>query len=362
MTRARQLSNALAGHAEAVCRTYLPNGARAGNYWIAGDVNDAKGESLWVRIRGPRERVGRWRDEAVDGHYGDLLDLIRFACACPDIKSAMTEAERFLGAPRPPDTPAACANFDDDQAKRRKARKLFERGCRVEGSHAEAYFRARGLKLPAPASLRYHANAMYLSEDGKRRSGPAVLAAIRNIDRELIGVHRTWFEIRDGRGVAVLRKIMGQAAGGAVDLGGEGVLPLVGEGWETTYSLAGAIPATRLYAALSTGKLPLWRYPINTDAFLIAVDRDRNRAGERAAARLMERASDDGVAALPLRSRLGDFNDDLQTDGFAATRQRVRAQVEQLRALGLFPSDVCKERARSTSSDLDADGSGERER
>ena len=337
MSRAERISAELADRPLAVCEAYLSNGDKAGNYWIAGDVNNAKGDSLWVRIRGPKNRVGRWRDEAVDGHYGDLLDLIFFARHCPDMKSAMDEAERFLGNPTPPEKTEDPVGFDSDAVKRQKAASLFGRGRAIVGSPAENYFRARSLRLPPPRSLRFHGNAMYLTEAGERRSGPAILAAIHNIDGELIGVHRTWFAIRDGRGVAVLRKVMGQAAGGAVDLGGNGDLPVVGEGWETTYSLAGVFPAVRLYAALSTGKLPQWRYPEQTRAFLIAADRDRNRAGERAAARLIERAEEDGVCAAPLRSRLGDFNDDLRVDGFDAMAARVRAQIERLTALEAFP-------------------------
>ena len=46
------LARRLAENAEAVCRHYLSNGQRAGGYWLAGDVQNSSGRSLYVR-RGP---------------------------------------------------------------------------------------------------------------------------------------------------------------------------------------------------------------------------------------------------------------------------------------------------------------------
>jgi|KBSSwiStaDraftv2_1062776.scaffolds.fasta_scaffold05726_3 hypothetical protein len=50
----------LAENAEAVCKEYLSQGRRSGNYWLAGDVHDNPGRSLFVRLvgsaRGARRR------------------------------------------------------------------------------------------------------------------------------------------------------------------------------------------------------------------------------------------------------------------------------------------------------------------
>ncbi|MXW19944.1 MAG: DNA primase, partial [Gammaproteobacteria bacterium] len=40
----------LARRAEAVCRRYLPHGRRQGRYWVAGDLDGARGRSLYVRL------------------------------------------------------------------------------------------------------------------------------------------------------------------------------------------------------------------------------------------------------------------------------------------------------------------------
>jgi hypothetical protein len=55
----------LAENAEAVCKEYLSQGRRCGNYWLAGDVHDNPGRSLFVRLAGPshgRGAAGKWTE------------------------------------------------------------------------------------------------------------------------------------------------------------------------------------------------------------------------------------------------------------------------------------------------------------
>ena len=74
---AAELSRRLARDAEAVCRHYLSSGRRQGRYWTVGDVRNAPGRSMFVRLqdssKGP---AGKWQDAAT-GEHGDLLDVIR---------------------------------------------------------------------------------------------------------------------------------------------------------------------------------------------------------------------------------------------------------------------------------------------
>ena len=60
MSAASELSRRLADRAEAVCRTYLPNGRRTGRYWIVGDVHGRPGRSLYVKLSG--KGAGRWTE------------------------------------------------------------------------------------------------------------------------------------------------------------------------------------------------------------------------------------------------------------------------------------------------------------
>ncbi len=55
---AADLAHRLARDAEAVCRHYLPAGRREGRYWLAGDVENSPGRSLYVRLRGPESGKG----------------------------------------------------------------------------------------------------------------------------------------------------------------------------------------------------------------------------------------------------------------------------------------------------------------
>jgi hypothetical protein len=62
---AAELVHRLARDAEAVYRCYLSNGRREGRYWIVGDVRNAAGRSLFVRLRGPdsgKGAAGKWTE------------------------------------------------------------------------------------------------------------------------------------------------------------------------------------------------------------------------------------------------------------------------------------------------------------
>ncbi|SDR63398.1 hypothetical protein SAMN05519103_08573 [Rhizobiales bacterium GAS113] len=64
-SQAAELAHRLARHAEAVCRYYLSNGRREGRYWLAGDVANTPGRSLFVRLHGPdrgQGAAGKWTE------------------------------------------------------------------------------------------------------------------------------------------------------------------------------------------------------------------------------------------------------------------------------------------------------------
>ena len=58
---AATIAAALAARAEDVCRQYLPHGRRQGRYWICGDLDGARGRSLFVRLSGFRAMPGAAR-------------------------------------------------------------------------------------------------------------------------------------------------------------------------------------------------------------------------------------------------------------------------------------------------------------
>jgi hypothetical protein len=60
---AADLAHRLGEYAEAVCRHYLSNGRRSGNSWTVGDVRNASGRSMFVRLRdSPKGPPGKWTE------------------------------------------------------------------------------------------------------------------------------------------------------------------------------------------------------------------------------------------------------------------------------------------------------------
>ena len=98
---ASDLARRLAENAEAACRHYLSNGRREGRWWTVGDVHNAPGRSMMVRLKSTdRGPAGKWTDAAT-GEHGDLLDIIAQSQGCKTLADTLDEARRFLSLPRP---------------------------------------------------------------------------------------------------------------------------------------------------------------------------------------------------------------------------------------------------------------------
>jgi hypothetical protein len=206
---ASELSRRLARDAEAVCRHYLPNGRRQGRYWTVGDIRNASGRSMFVRLSGPDAgpgAAGHWTD-AASAEYGDLLDVIRESCGLIDFRDVAEEARRFL----------------------------HDAGA-----------------------LRYHPRCYYRPDDGPpAQKRPAMIAAVTDLDGKITGAHRTWLAPDGFRKAAVdtPRRAIGGLLGHAVRFGAVDDVLAVGEGIETMLSLRLALPAMPMAAALSANHL-----------------------------------------------------------------------------------------------------------
>jgi hypothetical protein len=323
------LARHLAARAEDVCRHYLSKGRRSGRYWLAGDVQNSKGRSLYVRLDGPLAgpgAAGKWTDAAT-GEHGDLLDLIRLRCAFGTLGDAMDEARGFLALPRPAPAPPHRPSYERVSTPE-AARRLFRAGRPIFGTPAEAYLRARSITAVDFPALRFHPSVFYRAhEPAPLRRLPAMLAAITNLDGRLVGVNRTWLDV-DCRSLADLdapRKVLGVLLGHGVRFGDATDRLLAGEGIETVLSLKSVLPELPMVAALTANHLSALLLPGGLAQLVIA--RDNDDAGLRAAVRLRDRAEAQGVAVHDLVPRFGDFNDDLRRLGPAALGQRVRQQL-----------------------------------
>ncbi len=326
------IAAALATRAEDVCRRYLPNGRRQGRYWICGDLDGARGRSLFVRLRGPG-RPGKWTD-AAQGTHGDLLDLIRYRTGAPTLRAALDEARAFLALPaaaacpghdpgdcRPGASPTAISDAPYDATE--AARRLWRRCRAIDGSHAERYLHARGLSRCRFAALRFHPELRY-REGSLVRRFPALVAAVTGDDGRILGVQRTWLDPRSPAkaGVAAPRKALGRIHGLAVRFGApsDDAPLVVGEGIETVLSLVAAVPEITAAAALSAGSLGAFAPPPRLARLVIARDNDED--GALAAERLARRCARAGIAATVIVPAGNDFNDDLVDLGAAALRAR----------------------------------------
>ncbi|MGO9544536.1 MAG: toprim domain-containing protein [Rhodomicrobium sp.] len=327
MSYASELSRRLADRAEAVCRAYLPNGRRAGRYWIVGDVQGSRGKSLFVKLAG--ERAGKWTDAAT-GQHGDLLDLIRLNKGCAEFRDTLEEARQFLREPepirarrksrpaRPPlDAPAA-------------AEKLYSLSRPVPGTLAEAYLRTRGItaSLSWPC-LRFHPACYYRPDDeAPRQSWPALLGVVTDAAGKLAGLQRTYLA-RDGSGKAPLadpRRAMGHLLGNAVRFGKPVDIMAAGEGIETMLSLLSLFPALPMAAGLSAAHLAAILFPVGLRRLYVL--RDNDAAGDFAEERLAERCREAGIDCRVLKPAAKDLNIDLRHEPVHAVKTRMLAQME----------------------------------
>ncbi len=331
---AADLARRLAGEAEAVCRHYLPNGRREGAYWLVGDVHNAPGRSLFVRLtdRGDSRGVaGKWTDSAT-GEHGDLLDLIAARCGLSNFRDLADEARRFLALPQSiaqPDyagLPPPRANGSPDSARR-----LFAMSQPIAGTVVETYLRKRGItELPGPEALRFHSRCCYRPDaTATTQTWPAMIAAVTDNDGRITGAHRTWLDpsSADKAPVETPRRAMGQLRGQAVRFGIAGEVMAVGEGIETLLSLHMVLPTLPMAAALSAAHLTAFLFPPSLRRLYIA--RDNDPAGEGAAAVLADRAQTAGIEAIGLAPALGDFNDDLRRLGVDELAAALRVQLSQ---------------------------------
>lgn len=329
---AADLASRLGQVAEAVCRHYLFNGRRSGRYWIVGNVQNAPGRSMFVRLVGPetgKGAAGKWTDAAT-GKHGNLLDVIRVSGGFIDFKDVAGEARRFLSLPAARTVSAPYIRRTRAPARSPEAsRRLFSMSQPIPGTLAETYLRHRAIiALQGTGSLRFHPNCYHVPEDGgARQTLPAMIAAVTDLHGRQTGAHRTWLASH-GKGKASVdtpRRAMGELLGHAVRFGEAGSVMAAGEGIETVLSLRCVLPNMPMMAALSSGHLAAVLFaPALRRLYIV---RDNDRAGDHARDRLIHRAHEAGIEPVVLSPRLGDFNDDLRQYGSAALGAMIGDQL-----------------------------------
>ena len=194
----------------------------------------------------------------------------------------------------------------NDAKRTEVALAIWNAAVSADGSLVETYLAARGLHLPLPPTLRFHAGL-------KHPSGgiwPAMVALVtRGVDDVPLAIHRT-FLARDGVGKAPVdpqKMMLGPCRGGAVRLAPAGDVLMVGEGIETCLA---AMQATGLpaWAALSTSGLLALDLPDDVRDVIVLADGDEaGKAAARGAALRWKREGRRVRIAHPPQGM--DFND-----------------------------------------------------
>jgi hypothetical protein len=158
------------------------------------------------------------------------------------------------------------------------ARRIWTQGQAAEDTPVREYLTrrgiARGLYPTLPPALRFHPALPYMTGDGgggwrQVHCGPAMLAAIQGADSRFCAVHRTWIDLDQPKGKAVItdpvtgevlqaKKVLGAKKGGAIRLSrGDGSVLVMGEGIETTLSacVAGAVAGASYWAGVDLGNM-----------------------------------------------------------------------------------------------------------
>ncbi len=284
----------------------LPGGRREGAIWRSGSIAGEAGQSLALHLGGARR--GRWRDFAT-GEHGDCLDLVRVALGA-DTAGAMTWARAWLGGTLTVErAPVDATTAPSSERNRDAALTLWRQAAPAIGSPVDRYLAGRGLMLPPPPSLRFHAECWH-GPSGRR--WPTMIAAVQAIDGRVVAVHRTALLVY-ARGVVKApvdrpKAMLGPTHGGAVRFAAAGDELHVAEGVESALSAMQATGAPT-WAALSTSGLRALVLPDHVRRVVILADHDEpGIAAAHAAAARWSRERRSVRVAVPPRPG-ADFND-----------------------------------------------------
>lgn len=352
----KEISRLLADRAPELARELLPGGKRHGPEWRCGSVAGEPGQSLGVRLMGPKR--GLWGDFA-SGEVGDALDLVAAVLYRGDRKQAIAWARRWLGIGdgqevrpvrrREAYREQASAEHAAEARQQRAAKRMWLGGFPLaEGCPVWSYLAGRGIdlgRLPrAPGALRHHPE-LWCEEVGAYL--PAMVAAITVPPQAGDGqgplgaqlrtagamgaVHRTWLEQQGGAWkkakLKAPKKVFGACRGGFIPLhrgisgqpitkAPKGDVVAIGEGIETVLSVAVQRPEWRYLAGISLGNMAAIRLAPDFGQVVLLLDADRYHPSTfEAKLRLVESLQRQGhdIRRLQPPQGFNDFNDYLRS-------------------------------------------------
>jgi len=201
---------------------------------------------------------------------------------------------------------------DDDQARIRRARQIWEQSVDPTGTLVGTYLAGRKLHLPAclvGRVIRFYAACPWRDDDTDRLIHVrAMIAAMRDIrSDELRAVQVTAL---GAHGAKIARKIRGVAAGAAIKLDPHEAVTMglgVAEGFENALVpyLMGWHPVWALGSAGAIAEFPALP---GIECLTIFADHDENRTGEDAARTCAEIVRSSGTEVVVRLSKAKDWN------------------------------------------------------
>jgi len=325
-----------------------PGMRRHGGYWQGPNPTRAKDGKTSFTVW----HNGAWK-EFDSGEKGDIIDLIAY-CRQGTRGQAIAFAKDFLGLRNMPeaerrrlDEQARAraerhrkAEDDERQAKQRRAFEMWLAGRPVTAESVTGrYLAGRGIALAelvnAEGDLKDSAGSLKYwgprGEGDRPWLGPAMLAPIRQLSGEILGVHATFLK-PDGTGKAPVlnaKLMLGLKQGGFVRLSrGVSGLPfgdlakaglaeplVVGEGIETCLSVALAVPEARVWAALDLGNMATLTPHPGIGPLVILKENDTKPAAIDQRQRVMDQLAAKGFDIREMVPPAGnDFNDTLKEE------------------------------------------------
>lgn len=239
------------------------------------------------------------------GAEGDVLDYVARL-----YRVGMVEAARVLCAGELPTIELPSLPVASRASRTVEAQAIWERAIPAAGTLAETYLASRRIFGPLPPDIRF-SRLPY----GKSSPLPCLVAAVRNLSGDVVGVQRVYLR-NDGSRKANLPKTklsLGKVAGGAIrlgDLDASGSVTVC-EGPEDGLSLLETMGGPVWVAAGATF-MPTMQFPPEIRSIIIGADNDE--AGALAADKAAKAFVKRGLAVRIIRPLTGfkDWNDELR--------------------------------------------------
>ena len=250
---------------------------------------------------------GVWFDHEI-GEGGGVLDLI-----CRENSGSHREARAWLrdelglATNSTTNRSTTRTTLDNDEARNRRfALETWAASSDADRTEVETCLHCRGIRIPIPPSLRFHADLKHY------HTGlffPTMVAGVQDADGKVIAVHRTFLQ-PGGRGKAQVNRpkmVLGTLDDGAVRLAPAEKTLGLGEGIET------ALSAMQLF------EIPVWcalgsrldRVTIPDEVIEVQIFADNGAPGREAAAKACDAFTAAGKRVAIRLEAFGDWNETL---------------------------------------------------